>query len=190
MLGILTVVVLFLLWPAQPVMALPDNPASMNARFLHWQENSHVIHILIFDDEGRPDQPAAQVSVGQPILFGFEIRGAGAGLTVEELQALVITNPASKIILSINGGDALSIKAGWQDAFFAETRSGPAWSWDHDGDGPGDGDGDGIGDWEGPHVFFRYQSPGLSAGKHTFFICNTFSDFAIVACDTITVMAS
>ena len=125
--------------------------------------NPHVIHILVWDDDGRYGVPA-YVDEGQPIIFGFEWGGA----TVEELQNNYIDNIDHDITLSIDGGEQFSVKEWYQAPFYAETESGPAWSWDHDGDGPGDGDGDGIGDWSGAILFFRYQHPGLSPGTYIF----------------------
>ncbi|MFX0097802.1 MAG: hypothetical protein ACFE7E_08600 [Candidatus Hodarchaeota archaeon] len=145
------------------IAVAPPSANSLNTKFIKWQERENVIHILVFDDAGRPGQPPAHVLIGQSIIFGFE----WAVGTVEELQAYV-DNPDHLFELSVDGGAFVSVKGGYQDAFTAATGSGPRWSWDHDGDGPGDGDGDGIGDWNGPVLFWRYYWPGLPAGIHTF----------------------
>lgn len=186
--GTLIVAGFFLLMLAQPAVAPLVNTNSMNARFTHWQENSHVIHIFIFTDAGRPSQPAAQVSVGQPVLFGFEWSGTGG--TVAALQASIIDNALHDILLSVDGASLFSVKTSYQNAFSAATESGPAWTWDHDGDGAGDGDNDGLGDWSGPILFFRYQSAGLTAGTHTFLFCVTVDGGATFGCEPITVVAS
>ena len=126
--------------------------------------NSILAKVLVFDDEGRPGQPPAQVASGQPVLFGYEW-----GMeSVDDLWDQLLNNPDHDIILSIDGNEPFSIKSGYQDPFVTIPHFGPAWSWDHDGDGLGDGDNDGIGDWEGPITFFRYQSGGLTKGTHTF----------------------
>jgi hypothetical protein len=158
-----------------PAAALPINPTSMNARFMKWQENSHVIHIFVWDDDGRFGIPA-MVDEGQPIIFGFE----WGGESIEQLKADFIDSDHD-IMLSVDGGIPFSVKDWYQTPFYSGTELGPAWSWDHDGDGPGDGDGDGIGDWSGAVLFFRYQHPGLSTGTHEF----VFSTDGIV--DPITV---
>jgi hypothetical protein len=167
-----------------PALALPDKPKSMNARFVKWQAVDHVVHIFVFDEAGCPGQPPAVIGQQQPILFGFEYGGE----SVAQLQADLIDNPDHDLTLSIDGGDPFSVKGWYQSPFVAETQSGPAWSWDHDGDGPGDGDEDGIGDWSGPVLFFRYQSPGLGKGMHTFQFCVHFDDGNGDICETITVM--
>ncbi len=167
---------------ATPAFAARDNPNSLNARFIHWQEQEQVIHIQVFNDHGRSGQPPAIVSVGQPILFGFE----WVEDTTDLLRINYIDNPGHDITLSIDGGTPFSVKSGYQTPFIAATRSGPPWTWDHDADGPGDGDGDGIGDWSGPTLFFRYLNPGLTAGEHTFVFEFTFPDQPTVT-DTITV---
>lgn len=66
-------VLAFALALAQPTQASPDNPTSMNARMTHWQEETAVIHILVWSDAGRVGP--AEVEVGQPLLFGFEWSG-------------------------------------------------------------------------------------------------------------------
>ncbi len=170
----------------QPVVALPTHPNGMNARFIKWENQQQTIHIFYLPDAGTPGQPAAQVGVGQPILFGFEWVLLGG--TVAELQDFV-DHPDHDVTLSVNGAVAVFVTSGYQPAFFAATQSGPAWSWDHDGDGRGDGDGDGIGDWSGPTLFFRYQSPGMPAGTHTFEFCILDPLYGVV-CETATVTAS
>ncbi len=155
-------VLAFALALAQPTQASPDNPTSMNARMTHWQEESAVIHILVWSDAGRVGP--AEVEVGQPLLFGFEWSGG----TVESLQADYIDNPNHDFTVSVDGDPARSVKSFYQTPFNTATKSGPAWNWDHDADGPGDGDGDGVGDWSGAVLFFRYPYPGLALGVHTF----------------------
>ena len=154
---------------------------SLNARFVHWQKMPHVVHIYVFSDDGRPGQPSAQVSKGQPVIFGFEYGGE----SVEELYEDIIDNEEYVITLAVDGGDPFSVKDGFQEPFIASTRGGPHWSWDHDGDGPGDKDEDGIGDWDGPIVFFRYMVQGLEPGVHTFTFTVT-GPFPSIS-DTITV---
>jgi hypothetical protein len=139
-----------------PAAALPDNESSMNARFMHYQKMPPVIH-LGYEVE-------AVVDAGQPLLFGFEWRSS----TIENLQSLK-DDPAHTIMLSVDGETPFSVKEFYQAPFYAETRSGPAWTWDQDKDGPGDGDGDGIGDWAGPTMFVRYPHPGMGSGTHTFY---------------------
>ncbi|MFX1252659.1 MAG: hypothetical protein ACFFCZ_13720, partial [Promethearchaeota archaeon] len=62
-LSILSVFMLLIIFVpifAQPVTALPSNNfKSMNKEFLKFQEKSDVIHVFVFDDDGRPGQPAA-----------------------------------------------------------------------------------------------------------------------------------
>ncbi|MFX0184752.1 MAG: hypothetical protein ACFE95_16840 [Candidatus Hodarchaeota archaeon] len=160
---------------------------SMNARFVKWQEKPHVIHIFAFDDDGREGRPPALVALGQPVLVGFEW---GTGFSsVNEIQERIIGNPDHFVTLSVDGGEPFSIKKWYQNPFYAETGSGPAWRWDHDGDGPGDNDGDGISDWDGPVTFFRYHIEGLSAGEHTlvFTINNPLDNHAVII-DIITVI--
>jgi hypothetical protein len=156
-------VFVFALALAQPAQALPDNPVSMNARMMHWQEKAEVIHLLAFQDAGRFGFPAV-VDAGQPLLFGFEW-----GIDpLEDLQANIIDNPYHIFTVSVDNGDPIDIKGYYQAPFVSATKSGPAWTWDHDGDGPGDGDGDGIGDWNTTILFFRYPHPGLAPGMHYF----------------------
>ena len=169
------------------VFLIAASSNGLNARFIKWQEKAQVVHIFGFTDDGRVGQPAAQADEGQPILFGFEWRGVD--LNVEELQDALTNNPDHDLAVSVDGGASTSIKGSYQDAFFAETNSGPKWSWDHDADGPGDGDGDGVDDWNGPIIFVRYQHPGLGAGTHTFVFTLTDPGDPIIdgATDTITV---
>jgi hypothetical protein len=154
-------VFVFALALVQPAQALPDNPKSMNARMIHWQEEAAVIHILAFSDAGSYGVPAV-VEAGQPLLFGVEW-----GDPLENLQAYY-NDPNYDTTVSVDGGSPISLKDFYQAPFISVTQSGPAWSWDHDGDGPGDGDGDGIGDWNQPIMFFRYPYPGMTVGTHTF----------------------
>ena len=160
--GTLVLVFALILVLAVPAAALPDNPKSMNARMMGFQEESAVIHLLVFHDDGREGNPA-YVDVGQPLLFGFEWGGAD----IASLQA-ILDDPGTYFTVSVDGGSEIDIVGFYQSPLEAETQSGPAWTWDHDGDGPGDGDGDGVGDWSGPIVFFRYPHPGLGSGTHTF----------------------
>lgn len=141
-------------------------PNGLNVKATKFQEFTNFIHIFVTNDDGRLGQPAV-VKKWRPILFLFEW-GAEPGETVEDLQAFYIESEDHDLTLSIDGRSPFSVKGYYQDAFFAETGSGPFWLWDHDGDGPGDGDGDGIGDWNGPVIFFRYQIWRLSRGDHTF----------------------
>jgi len=123
------------------VAALPDSFVSMNARFIRWQRQPHVIHIAVYKDEGTPRSGVpAEVAVGKPILFGFEWGDS----TVEQLQAAYIDNPDHDIRVSVDGGPTVYIKDRYQSPFFAVSGAGPRWIWDHDGDGRGDRDGDGI----------------------------------------------
>lgn len=163
----LLLTVLLLLSAAIPAAAAPASSTSgMNAQFLQWQEKEHIIHIFVYDDAGRPGQPAAVVRQHPDILLGFEWEGAG-------LSDALYNNPDHDITLSIDGGAAFSVKDGYQEPFDVTIRSGPVWAWDHDGDGLGDRDGDGIDDWGsdetlgGEVMFFRYQVGGLSLGTHT-----------------------
>jgi hypothetical protein len=172
-LGTLVLVVVLMLVMVAPTAALPDNPKSMNARMTHFQEESAVIHILVFNDDGRNGVPAL-VDIGQPLLFGFE----WAGADVAALQA-VLDDPSTSFTVSVDGGSTVDIVGFYQSPFEAETQSGPAWTWDHDGDGPGDGDGDGVGDWSGPTVFFRYPHPGLGSGTHTFEFALKWGDIEV-----------
>ncbi len=180
------VVVILVLVMVAPAAALPDNPISLNARMMHWQENPAVIHIMVFQDDGRWGVPA-EVDAGQPLLFGFEW-GADEGQTVEDLQA-ILDDPNTSFTVSVDGQAPIDIAGFYQPAFYTETQSGPAWTWDHDGDGPGDGDGDGIGDWNGPIVFFRYPHPGLDTGEHTFEFEAYWLSTDILFVDTIIVNA-
>lgn len=154
----LAVVVFLVLAMVAPAAALPDNPISMNARMIQFQEMPAVIHL------GFEHSPL--VAAGQPLLFGFEW-GAVEGQTVSDLQA-ILEDPATSFTVSIDGAPPIDIVGFYQAAFYAETQEGPVWTWDHDGDGPGDGDGDGLDDWNGPIVFFRFPHPGLASGEHTF----------------------
>jgi hypothetical protein len=182
-LGTLVVVVVLVLVMVAPAAALPDNEKSMNARMMHFMEKSEVIHILVFEDDGRVGVPA-YVDVGQPLLFGFEWGGyTDIADLLEDME-----DPDNYFTVSVNGGGEVDVEGYYQTPFVAETQSGPAWTWDHDGDGPGDGDGDGIGDWSGPIVFFRYPYPGVDSGTHTFEFCFAFGEFG--GCDTITVEAN
>ena len=166
--------------------ALPDSFVSMNARFIRWQQQPHVIHIGVYNDEGTPRSGVpAEVAVGQPILFGFEWGDS----SVEQLQAAYIDNPDHDIRVSVDGGPPVYIKDRYQSPFDAVSGAGPRWTWDHDGDGRGDRDGDGIGDWIGPTLFFRYQSPGLPAGEHTFTFEVVDDGVNWYPLDTITVIA-
>lgn len=162
--GTMVLVAALILVMVAPAAALPTNPTSMNARMTQFQEESAVIHILVFNDDGRNGYPAT-VDAGQPLLFGFEWGGYA---DVAALQA-ALDDSGNYFTVSVDGGDPFNILEGYQSPFMAETQSGPAWSWDHDGDGPGDGDGDGFGDWIGPTLFFRYVHPGMASGSHTFF---------------------
>ena len=180
-LGTLVLVVALILVMVAPTAALPDNPTSMNARMMHFQEKSAVIHILVFEDDGRLGNPAL-VGVGQPLLFGFEW---GDG-DIASLQA-ILDDPSTYFTVSVDGGSEVDIVGFYQPPFEAETQSGPAWTWDHDGDGPGDGDGDGVGDWSGPVVFFRYPHPGMGSGTHTFEFALKWAD--LVLSDSILVAA-
>jgi len=175
----------FALALVQPAQALPVNPTSMNARFIHWQEEAAVIHILVWDDPGRPDYGPAFVNAGKPLLFGVEWGGVGS--TLEGLLWSFIESPGSSTTVSVDGGEALDIKGSYQTPFMAATQSGPAWMWDHDADGPGDGDGDGVADWAGPVMFFRYQHPGLKPGTHIFLFTVIQQDPYVYLQETITV---
>ena len=178
-------VFVFALALVQPVQALPYNPISMNARFMHWQEQAAVIHILVWPDPGRPGFGPAVVNTGQPLIFGVEWGGVGS--TLDGLQWSFIDSPGSSTTVQVDGGQAVDIKGSYQVPFIAATLSGPAWSWDHDGDGPGDGDGDGVVDWEGPVMFFRYEHPGLTPGTHTFLFTVIQQDPYSFTEETITV---
>ena len=147
-----------------PAVADPVNATALNARFTHFQEQPQVIHLFVFNDDGRPGQPPAVVQSGQPVLFGFEWDEP----SLAELQANYLDNPNHDILLSVDGSPSVSVKSLYQTPFIAIATVGPAWSWDHDGDGPGDGDGDGIADWDGPVMFFRYQHLALDPGTHAF----------------------
>ena len=170
-----------------PVAAVSAKPVPLNAQFLHWQEVSRIIHILVFSDDGRPGQPPACVGAGQPLVFGFEWGGPEWG-NAAALQAWM-DDPLSTMTVSVDGGPAIDIKGYYQPAFWSTTEMGPAWTWDHDGDGPGDGDGDGIGDWDGAVVFFRYPHPGVGHGIHTFTFDYTTPTDLLSGSDTITVEA-
>jgi hypothetical protein len=169
--GTLVVVVVLIVVMVAPAVALPDGPTSMNARMMHFQEVSAVIHIMVFDDDGRNGVPAL-VDARQPLLFGFEWGGYA---DIADLQA-ALQDPENYFTVSVDGGSAVDIMEFYQPPFEAETQSGPAWTWDHDGDGPGDGDGDGVGDWIGPVVFFRFPYPGVDSGMHTFEFALRFDD--------------
>ena len=173
------IAIAFALGSAGPALALADNPVSMNARMMAWQEEVAVIHIFVWSDPGRIGP--AYVDVGQPLLFGFEWGGG----TLEDLQAAYIDNPAHTFTVSVDGGAPVDIKGYYQAPFIAATESGPQWTWDHDGDGPYDGDGDGIGDWGGSIMFFRYPHKGMPAGEHTFTFNTTNPDVT----ETIIVIA-
>jgi hypothetical protein len=173
------IAIAFALGSAGPALALADNPVSMNARMMGWQEEAAVIHILAWSDPGRVGP--AYVDVGQPLLFGFEW---GYG-TIEDLQATYIDNPDHTFTVSVDGGTPISIKSYYQPPLYAATEVGPAWTWDHDGDGPYDGDGDGVEDWSGGILFFRYPHKGMAAGEHTFVFSLTNPDTV----ETITVIA-
>src|SRR3972149_644148 len=155
---VLSLVSVLALTAAGPVQA------ALNALFIRWVRLPHVVHIIVTQDDGRPNQPPARVGRGQPVLMGFE----WAGETVEELQANIIANSGHDITVSVDGRDPFSVKRFYQDAFLAVPGQGPRWSWDHDGDGLGDGNGNGIPDWDGPILFFRFPYPGLGRGTHTF----------------------
>lgn len=174
--GTWAVVVFLVLVMVAPAAALPDNPVSMNARMLHFQEEPAVIHLLF-------EEPPL-VAADQPLLFGFEWPAA-EGQTVSDLQE-ILDDPATSFTVSIDGEEPIDIVGFYQDALYAETQDGPAWTWDHDGDGPGDGDGDGLGDWNGPKVFFRFPHPGFASGEHTFEFLTYWPDWGYFP-DSITV---
>lgn|SRR5574341_201819 len=161
-------------------MAAPGGN-SLTARAVRFQEADNIIHILVFDDAGRPGQPPAVVAEGDVIVLVFEWELD----TLEALRATYFDNPDHTITLSIDGLPAFSVRGGYQPPFYAETLSGPRWSWDHDGDGPGDGDGDGIGDWNGPVMFFRYPVTGLSVGTHS--LALAVEDQGVIVNEVITV---
>jgi hypothetical protein len=163
-------------------------PIGLNVKATKFQELTNVIHILVTNDDGRLGQPAI-VKKGRPVLFLFEW-GADPGETVADLQAFYIDGEEHNLTLSIDGQPAFSVKEYYQDAFFAETGSGPFWKWDHDGDGPGDGDGDGTGDWNGPVIFFRYEVKRLSKGDHTFTFSYTEDSGATWSTDEILVQVN
>ena len=183
----LLLVTVAMLLIAVPVGAGKDNPISMNAQFMKWQEKANILHIFVHDDDGRSHIGPAYVDAGQPLIFGFEW-GDPEG-TIEDLEAYV-NDPGHDLTLTITGDvfvSEFSVKGFYQEAFYSETQSGPAWSWDHDGDGPYDGDGDGFGDWSGPIVFFRYPYPGLPSGTY-YFTFTLYDDFTLIYAETITVI--
>jgi hypothetical protein len=159
-------ITLFSILLLSPIAWASSKPAdaSLNARFVNWQEMPHVVHLFVYPDAGRPGHGLAEASSGQPIIFGFEYGGE----SVEWIYENIIHNEEYDITVSVEGGDPFSVKDGFGEPFVAETRIGPRWSWDHDGDGPGDEDADGIDDWAGPVVFFRYMEQGYDPGVHTF----------------------
>lgn len=173
---IVTIAVLFLVIPAG---AGKDNPNSLNAKFMNWFYNEHVVHILVYENAST-----IYLEAGKPSLYGFEWGGA----SVEELQA-EIDDPGHDFTLTISGDvtvDEFSIKDYYQDLFIAVPGTGPAWSWDHDGDGLGDGNG--VGDWNGPILFVRYPHAGFSSG--TYYLTFTYYDdgYTFIMEDTITVI--
>ena len=185
LLSVLLTLILILL-VAVPVGAVKYNPISMNAQFMKWQEKENILHIFVHNDSGRSHVGPAYVDAGQSMIFGFEW---GGNASVEEAQAYVDA-PGHDLTVSISGDITVpefSVKEYYQEAFYSETESGPAWSWDHDGDGPFDGDGDGFGDWNGPIVFFRYPHAGLPTGTY-YFMFTLYDDYTYIFTDTITVI--
>jgi len=146
--------------------SLATSSAGLNAQFMNWVDQSSVIHIAVFDDEGRPDQDAAAVPGRSPVVFGFE--WGGSDFSVQNLVDFYIDNPDHDLFVSIDGGTAFSVKDGYQEPFLAVPGTGPRWSWDHDGDGLGDGNGNGIDDFDFPVLFWRWQVKHLDKGTHTF----------------------
>ncbi|GEM_PF-4047664 len=154
---------------------------TLNAWFLQFQERDNIIHLFIYDDHGQQGQPPAVVSLGQPIIIGYEWEED----TVEDIVNNVFNNRAHNITLSVNGSATVSLKSEYQTPFVAVPGSGPNWSWDHDGDGLGDGDGDGIGDWDNAVSFFRYEVAGLNVGKHSLLV--TLTHNGVITVEPITV---
>ena len=132
---ILTLIVLLTLVLVVPASASPG-ANGLNAQFMFWQERQNIIHIFVFNDDGRGSVPA-MVDAGDPIILGYE-------LSEDDLANFdyFLTGPYD-LTLSIDGGPEFSVRSSYQTPFDAST-SHPRWSWDHDGDGRGDGDqGDG-----------------------------------------------
>jgi hypothetical protein len=176
----LTVLLAFLLAAAGLFLTTPRAEAApttdpgeiaLNKRFLDWYDRDDVVHILVFDDDGRGHVGPAEVVAGDTVLFGFEYGGT--------------LSPVPTINVMVDGGTPLDVSGSIQSDFVVPAAStAPAWQWDHDGDGPGDGNGNLIGDWvAGTTItFFRWESDPLTAGTHTF-VFNTSDP----ASDTITV---
>jgi len=160
--------------------AVASSEASENAHHMQWVTRSDVVHVFVFGDEGRPDQPPAIVSGGSPLRFGFEW-----GDSLEALQSY-IDDPDHDILMSVDGGPWESVKSGYQSPFVPTPGEGPRWSWDHDGDGLGDGNGNGIGDWDFPVLFWRFAVNHLEKGTHTIDFGITFDGGATFDIDTIT----
>lgn len=177
--GLVTSGFVALLMVASTMAAVAGSHASDNALMMKWEKRTDVVHILVFDDDGRPGQPVAKVPGKSPILFGFEF----GGNSVEDLEAILATAEA---YLSIDGGPFESVKAGFQPPFVAVPGSGPRWSWDHDFDGLGDGNGNGIDDFDGPVFFWRYAIKHLSKGTHTFEFEFSFDGGTTFETDVIT----
>jgi hypothetical protein len=175
---ILILVVLLALVLALPASAGPG-ANGLNAQFIFWQERQNVIHIFVFNDDGRAGAGPATVDAGDPIILGYEV----SDVSIEAIQDH-LTGPDFDLTLSVDGGPEVSVRDLFQSPFDSST-SRPRWSWDHDGDGRGDGDGDSIGDWSGPVAFFRYWHPGFASGVHTFTF--TTYDFGAPTVDVITV---
>ena len=157
---VITGVVFGLVGSALVAGAEPDD-ASLNARFIRWQERDAIVHLFVFVDQGRLDTTAI-VPEGKPLMFGFEFGEADLA-TLETFMATVT------IDLSVDGGAWVDVTDAFLENFLSD-GTGPPWTWDHDADGRGDGDGDGIGDsWIGFAIApFRYAHPGMTAGPHTF----------------------
>ncbi len=143
-------------------VAIAGSNASENAHHMQWDSRSDVVHVLIYDDAGRPGQPPATIPGRSPLRLGFEW-----GLDPVDVLEAYVGNPDHDIQLAIDGGSWFSAKSGYQPAFVAVPGEGPRWSWDHDGDGLGDGNGNGIGDWDFPVLFWRYTVSHLDKGLHT-----------------------
>jgi hypothetical protein len=115
----------------------------------------------VYDDHGRPGQPAALVPESKPLLFGFE--WIDDDPTV--LEDYLATATAD---VSVDGGPWIDVRHAYLSIFYSD-GTGPRWTWDHDSDGRGDGDGDGVGDFPNTYIApFRYAHPGMPVGTHTF----------------------